>query len=67
MAPGYTTTQKTLKPRNPETPNPKPELINPTEKSRKLEHGFRMTEAGIPLSIPFGVWDEDVPTFWSAL
>ena len=34
---------------------------------RKLEHGFRMTSAGIPYTSPSGHEDIDVPTFWLLL
>ena len=30
---------------------------------RTLEHGFRMTSAGIPYTLPYGHEDNDAPTF----
>ena len=41
--------------RNPAVhPHPPPRIIPNTVNSRKLEHGLRMTRAGIHFSIPFG-------------
>ena len=46
---------------NPELPwTPKLPIVNP----RKLEHGFKMTSAGIPYVLPEGHADIDVPTLW---
>ena len=38
-----------------------------TINSKKLEHGLRMIRAGIPFSIPFGVWGLGCSNCWSLL